>query len=85
MQALGGDIPSVLAKLRELKDVDARWDWDVKLDEKGVVVALWWQSPTQVELSQRFYDILINDDTYCRNQYGYPLNIGIFQHYNSQT
>jgi hypothetical protein len=78
VQALGGDIPSVLAKLRELKDVDARWDWDVKLDEKGVVVALWWQSPTQVELSQRFYDILINDDTYCRNQYGYPLNIGNF-------
>ncbi|KAJ6552430.1 hypothetical protein DFH09DRAFT_925141, partial [Mycena vulgaris] len=40
-------------------------------------VAVWWQSPTQVELSRRFYDILINDNTYCRNQYGYPLNLGI--------
>ncbi|KAJ7123891.1 hypothetical protein C8R43DRAFT_840170, partial [Mycena crocata] len=75
--ALGGDMPSVLAKLRELRELDPRWDWDVKLDEHQVVIALWWQSPNQAVLARRFYDILINDNTYCRNQYGYPLNIGI--------
>ncbi|KAF7342690.1 hypothetical protein MSAN_02026900 [Mycena sanguinolenta] len=77
VQALGGDFQSVLTKLRELKEVDPRWDWDVLLDENQVVIALWWQSPKQVELCRRFYDILLNDNTYCRNQYGYPLNIGI--------
>ncbi|KAJ7181500.1 hypothetical protein C8R43DRAFT_852471, partial [Mycena crocata] len=75
--ALGGDMPSVLAKLRELRELDPRWDWDVKLDEHQVVIALRWQSPDQAVLARRFYDILINDNTYCRNQYGYPLNIGI--------
>ncbi|KAJ7790178.1 hypothetical protein B0H14DRAFT_3501929 [Mycena olivaceomarginata] len=75
--ALGGDIPAVLSRLRELKEENPRWDWDVKFDERQVVIALWWQSPEQVDLAHRFYDILINDNTYCRNQYGYPLNIGI--------
>jgi hypothetical protein len=78
VMALGGDIPSVLAKLRALKEEDPRWDCYVKLDENQVVVALWWQSPKQIDLARRFYDVLINDNTYCRNQYGYPLNIGIF-------
>jgi hypothetical protein len=78
VRTLGGDIPSVLAKLRELKELDPRWDWDVLLDEKQVVIGLWWQSPIQADLSRRYSDILINDNTYCRNQYGYPLNIGSF-------
>ncbi|KAJ7205782.1 hypothetical protein GGX14DRAFT_397480 [Mycena pura] len=124
VNALGGDVQSVLTRLRELKEEDPRWDWDVPrgcqfsknayrvekfffdlLDPPSppslalsgscfddikrsrvfevlqyhnqVVTALWWQSPTQAELSRRFYDVLINDNTYCRNQYGYPLNIGI--------
>ncbi|KAF8161944.1 hypothetical protein K438DRAFT_1776222 [Mycena galopus ATCC 62051] len=77
VQELGGDIQTVFARLRELKEEDPRWDWDVKFDENHVVVAIWWQSPTQVDLARQFYDILINDNTYCRNQYGYPLNIGI--------
>jgi hypothetical protein len=72
----GGEFQSVLSKLRELKEVDPRWDWDVLLDENQVVTALWWQSPTQADLCRRFYDALINDNTYCRNQYGYLLNIG---------
>ncbi|KAF7359582.1 hypothetical protein MVEN_00681900 [Mycena venus] len=75
--ALGGDVPSVLSRLRELKEENPRWDWDVKLDGNQVVIALWWQSPEQVDLARRFSDVLINDNTYCRNQYGYPLNIGI--------
>jgi hypothetical protein len=80
IEELGGDIQTVFSRLRELKEVDPRWDWDVKLDESNMVVALWWQSPTQVELSRRFYDVLINDNTYCRNQYGYPLNIDMSIH-----
>lgn len=40
------------------------------------MIALWWQSPTQAELTRRYSDILLNDNTYCRNQYGYPLDIG---------
>ncbi|KAJ7820287.1 hypothetical protein B0H13DRAFT_2377898 [Mycena leptocephala] len=77
IMALGGDFQSVLGRLRELKEEDPRWDWDVLLDEHQVVVGLWWQSQAQAELAIRFYDVLINDNTYCRNQYGYPLNIGI--------
>ncbi|KAJ7440879.1 hypothetical protein FB451DRAFT_1058599, partial [Mycena latifolia] len=76
VQSLGGDFPAILASVRELKLHDPRWDFDLKLDERQVVIALWWQSPTQAELTRRYSDILINDNTYCRNQYGYPLNIG---------
>ncbi|KAJ7833513.1 hypothetical protein B0H14DRAFT_2364266, partial [Mycena olivaceomarginata] len=85
IEELGGDIQSVCARLRELKVEDPRWDWDVKLDENNVVTAIWWQSPTQVELTRRFYDVLINDNTYRRNQYGYPLNIGTVMNKTSST
>ncbi|EDR00234.1 uncharacterized protein LACBIDRAFT_314598 [Laccaria bicolor S238N-H82] len=49
----------------------------VVLDSQTVVTGIWWQSPLQGELCQCYSDILINDNTYARNQNGYPLNIGI--------
>ncbi|KAF8239477.1 hypothetical protein L208DRAFT_1236878, partial [Tricholoma matsutake] len=49
----------------------------IQLDENQVLIGLWWQSPAQVTLLQQFSDLLITDNSYNRNQYGYPLNIGI--------
>jgi hypothetical protein len=77
IEELGGGHSVFFACLREQKLEDPRWDWDVKLDENNVVTAIWWQSPTQVELTRRFYDVLINNNTYCHDQYGYPLNLGV--------
>ena len=53
------------------------WLYFLRLDEGQVVTGIWWQSQLQGELCRRYGDILINDNTYARNQNGYPLNIGI--------
>lgn len=75
--ALGGDAVAVLQKLEELKDDDPRWRYRTQFGSDGTLTSLWWQSPEQAELLQEYPDVLINDCTYNRNQYGYPLNIGV--------
>jgi MULE transposase domain len=77
IKALGGDVATVLARLQELKDEDPGWQYEIQLDENQRLVSLWWQSPTQADLCRRYSDLLLNDDTYNRNQYAYPLSIGI--------
>lgn len=69
---LGGDFAAIIASLEE-----KIWLHYLKLDENQIVTGIWWQSPLQGELCRRYGDILINDNTYARNQNGYPLNIGI--------
>jgi hypothetical protein len=77
VDSLGGDIAAILASLQQKRLEDSRWNYELRLNENQQVVGLWWQTPIQVELTRRFPDLLINDNTYNRNQYGYPLNIGI--------
>lgn len=77
VQALGGDIAAIIAVLQGRIDDGERWQYKLRLDKSQVVIGLWWLSPTQLDLAQRFSDVLINDNTYNRNQYLYPLNIGI--------
>jgi hypothetical protein len=77
IKTLGGDVASILANLQQLKDEDPQWTFDIRLDSTQCMVVLWWQSPTQAELTQCYSDVLLNDNTYNHNQYGYPLNIGI--------
>jgi hypothetical protein len=72
VNSLGGDFAAIIVSLEE-----KGWLRFLKLDEDQVVTGIWWQSPLQGELCQRYGDILINDNTYARNQNGYPLNIGI--------
>lgn len=73
----GGDFPAVLSYLQALKQQDPGWDYQPQLDSSNTVVALWWQSPGQAELACRYWDILVADTAYNRNQYGYALNTGI--------
>lgn len=75
--SLGGDIATILTNLQQKRAEDSRWNHELRLNENQQVIGLWWQSPIQAELTRRFPDILINDNTYNRNTYGYPLNIGI--------
>lgn len=77
VDALGGDIATILESLRVKAEQEHGWKYVIRLDESQTVIGLWWQSPVQSELTRRYADILINDNTYNRNQYGYPLNIGI--------
>jgi hypothetical protein len=77
VQALGGDVMAVLAMLQTLKDADPNWVFYVLLDDQQRLVALWWQNPVQAELTRRYSDVLLNDNTYNRNKYNFPLNIGI--------
>ncbi|KAG2340593.1 hypothetical protein BDR05DRAFT_950316 [Suillus weaverae] len=77
VQALSGDIMAIIAVLQHKIDNGKHWQYKIQLDENQVVIGLWWLSPTQLDLAQHFFDVLINDNTYNYNQYNYPLNIGI--------
>ena len=73
--ALGGNVNAIVTCLRER--TDQGWRYHLQIDDHQVVTAIWWQSPLQVELTRRYSDLLIYDDTYNRNNCGYPLGIGI--------
>lgn len=72
---LGGDAASILDSLTKKAETEHGWRYSVRLDENQVLIAIWWQSPTQASLTRRFYDILLNDNTYNRNQYGKPADV----------
>ncbi|KAF7371978.1 hypothetical protein MVEN_00055800 [Mycena venus] len=74
---LGGDVQAILASLETLSQSEPGWAYSVQMDTNGVVTALWWQSPEQAQLTGRYTDILINDNSYNRNDKQYPLSIGI--------
>ena len=77
VESLGGSMHAVIAKLEELARETHGWLSHIKINKDGVVTGVWWQSPLQRDLSQHYGDVLINDNTYSRNEAGYPLNIGI--------
>ncbi|KAJ7163677.1 hypothetical protein C8R46DRAFT_1279373, partial [Mycena filopes] len=77
VDALGGDVASILASLEELNRTEPGWDYSVQMDSNNEVVSLWWQSPDQAALTRRYSDILLNDNSYNRNDKQYPLSIGI--------
>ncbi|KDQ61784.1 hypothetical protein JAAARDRAFT_45286 [Jaapia argillacea MUCL 33604] len=77
VRSLGGDVPAILAELQKLNEEGEPWHHNIRLNEDQVIIGLWWQSPRQAELTRRFTDILVNDCSYNRNQYGFALNIGI--------
>jgi hypothetical protein len=55
------------------------------LDSSNVLVTLFWQSPRQAQLTGRYTDILINDNSYNRNDKQYPLSIGIIIDSNGRS
>ncbi|KAF8577471.1 hypothetical protein K439DRAFT_1533343 [Ramaria rubella] len=77
VEQLGGNFASIINNLQQKVANGEVWTYSLKLDDNGKVVGLWWQSPEQAALSCPYSDILINDNAANRNQYGYPLNIGI--------
>ena len=76
VQNLGGDFVAIVQKLMELKNADHRWVFQVQIDESTRQFKnIFWMSPTQVTVAQRFGDVIINDIAMGRNQYGLPLNV----------
>lgn len=75
--SLGGDVSAILSHLQAKSQEEHGWKYHLKLDDDQVLIGLWWQSPKQARLTKRYYDVLITDNSYNRNQYGYPLDIGI--------
>ena len=76
VQTLGGDFVAVVEKLNQLKDQDDRWVIRFEVDEHTRRFKhLFWMSPGQVTLAQRYNDVIINDIAMLRNQYGCPLNV----------
>jgi hypothetical protein len=77
VDALGGDFAAILASLEEKNRTEPGWDYAVQIDEQNTLITIWWQSPTQKQLTRRYADIIINDNSYNRNDKQYPLSIGI--------
>lgn len=77
VNSLGGDVGAILALLDEAIEHGEMWNRRMLIDEIGVCVGVWWQSPTQADLARRFHNLVLNDNSYNRNQYQYPLNLGI--------
>ncbi|KAJ7637922.1 hypothetical protein DFH06DRAFT_1432525, partial [Mycena polygramma] len=77
IEALGGDVQAILSTLEENNRTGPGWDYGIQMDSQNVVVTLWWQSPLQAQLTGRYTDILINDNSYNRNDKQYSLSIGI--------
>lgn len=62
--------------LVKLKEHDKHWVVTVESDLKTQQFCwIFWMSPWQVELVQKFGDVIINDITYQHNKYRLPLNI----------
>ncbi|KAF9064330.1 hypothetical protein BDP27DRAFT_1199253, partial [Rhodocollybia butyracea] len=68
---------AILQYIRERLDEGQDWHYDIMLDAQQKVMGIWWMSPEQVKLAQRYWDLLLNDNSYNHNQYGYPTDIGI--------
>lgn len=77
IQLLGGDVAAIIQSLQAKIEGGEAWVYKLRLNETQMVIGLWWASPLQVGLLQKYFDILINDSTYNRNRYNYPLNIGV--------
>jgi MULE transposase domain len=73
----GGNFQAIVEHLTAKNLEEPGWVWFIKLDGQGTVTTIWWQSPCQALLHQKYSDIILNDNTYKRNMYGYALNIGI--------
>ncbi|KAJ7465199.1 hypothetical protein FB451DRAFT_1179375 [Mycena latifolia] len=77
VNALGGDMATIIAEVTQKSETEHGWRHALRLNDQQVIVGFWWQSPIQAALTKRYGDILLNDDTYNRNRYGYPPDIGI--------
>ena len=77
IRRLGGDFMAVLQQLHNLNNRGEGWYFDYLTDSNGTIEALFWASPDQVKLARRWSDVIGNDSSYNRNQYGMGLNIGV--------
>lgn len=74
---MGGDIASVLTRLQDENARGAGYIYHTQFNSRNELTAIWWQSRRQQQLARRFGDVLLNDDAYNRNQYQFPLDVGI--------
>ncbi|KIY60731.1 hypothetical protein CYLTODRAFT_415944 [Cylindrobasidium torrendii FP15055 ss-10] len=74
---LGGDFAAILAKVLAAQREDPGWFVDQGVDKNLHINFLMWSTPEQQKVLREFPDVLINDNTYQTNKYGYALNIGI--------
>ena len=74
--SMGGDFAAILADLKDKSEAHG-WVFEAQIDASNTVTGLYWQTAEQVQLCQRYSDILLNDNSYNRNNVGYSLNLGL--------
>lgn len=77
IEAAGGDVNALIRRLEQANREDVRNTHRIRTTSDGRVVGLWWQTADQHSFLLRYPDILLNDNSYGRNKYGYCLNVGI--------
>lgn len=71
-----GDAAALLSHLEELKDKNPAWRYKIKADPTtGRLQAVFWMTPVQVQLAQKYWKVLLNDMTQGTNKYRFALNV----------
>ena len=74
---INNNASTLLTKLMQKKAEDVRWVVDFELDEDNRLTRLLWMTPDQVNLWLKYYDVVVNDNTFRTNQYQMPLGVFI--------
>lgn len=77
IEAAGGDINALIRRLEQANQEDVRNNHRIRTSAEGRVVGIWWQTANQHSFLLQYHDILLNDNSYGRNKYGYYLNVGL--------
>jgi hypothetical protein len=67
----------LVAFLRQLRDNDSRFHYDVLQDELGQLIGLFWSSVEMQELGARYGDAVLEDVTFCTNSHGLYLSCAV--------
>ena len=77
IRCAGGDLAAVYGHLKECADTDPGWHYEFDTYPDGRFRRLFFMSPEQFLLAQKFSDVIIHDNTMGRNQFNLPLGIWI--------
>lgn len=79
VNGFGGDIHAIVivASLEQKMLDEPGLTYHLKIDEERNITGIWWQYPQQANLAQRYHDVLINNNTYGRNNSAMALNIAV--------
>lgn len=71
-----GDLNAQVRKLEDAHQQDIRNTQRLLISDDNRVVGEWWQTAVQSGLTERYPELVLVDDSYGWNRYGWPLCVG---------